>query len=102
MIAKNAGGRRKKNENAKSKTCAAPVLVADEVATKPLPFAEVVDAADLLTEDEQQELIAIVKRRLSESARNRLIADVEVARREFEAGRCKPATPDELMREIRK
>src|SRR5205807_6280432 len=32
--------------------------------------------------------------------RARLLADVWEARREFAEGRCKPATPDEIMREI--
>ena len=67
-----------------------------------LPFAEVVDAADRLSEDEQEELVAIIRRRLRERARNRLVADAHEALQEFEAGRCKPVTPDELMREALK
>ena len=65
-----------------------------------LPFGEVLEAADRLTPEEQEELIAILHRRLAQAARQRLAADVQEARQEFAEGRCSPATPDELMREI--
>ena len=66
------------------------------------PFGEVLEAADRLSLDEQEELIAILHRRLAQAARQRLVADVQEARQEFAEGRCSPATPDELMREILK
>ena len=67
-----------------------------------LPFGEVLEAADHLSQDEQEELIAILRRRLVQAARQRLAAEVQEARQEFAEGRCLPATPDELMREILK
>ena len=67
-----------------------------------LPFGEVSDAADHLSQDEQDELIAILHRRLAQAARQRLTAEIQEARQEFAEGRCVPATPDELMREIMK
>jgi hypothetical protein len=67
-----------------------------------MPFGEVLEAADRLSQDEQEELIAILQRRLVQAARQQLAADVQEARREFAEGRCLPATPDELMREILK
>ena len=67
-----------------------------------LAFGEVLEAADHLSQEEQEELIAILHRRLAQAARQRLVADVQEARRDFAAGRCLPATPDELMREILK
>jgi len=70
--------------------------------TQLTPFGEVLEAADRLTLDEQEELIAILHRRLAQAARQRLVADVQEARQEFAEGRCSPATPDELMREILK
>jgi len=70
--------------------------------TQALPFGEVLEAADHLSHDEQEELIAILHRRLAHSTRQRLVADVQEARQEFAEGRCSPATPDELMREILK
>jgi hypothetical protein len=70
--------------------------------TQVLPFAEVLDAADHLSPDEQEELIAILHRRLAQAARQRLAAEIREARQEFAEGRCLPATPGELMREIMK
>ena len=63
------------------------------------PFSEVLEAADHLSEDEQQELIAILNRRLAERGRERVAAGVAQARREFAAGQCQPKTSAELVRE---
>ena len=68
--------------------------------TQPLRFGEVLDAADQLSPDEQGELIAILNRRLALAGRQRLVDEVEEARKDFAEGRCLPATPDEIMREI--
>jgi hypothetical protein len=65
-----------------------------------LQFGEVLDAADHLSTDEKEELIAILHRRLAEQGRKRVLAEVQEARQEFTAGACRPATVDELMREI--
>lgn len=70
--------------------------------TKLLPFREVLEAADHLSPDEQEELVAILHRRLAHAARQRLAAEVQEARQEFAEGRCSPATPGELMSEILK
>jgi len=67
-----------------------------------MPFGEVLEAADHLPLEEQEELIAILRRRLAQAGRQRLAAEVQEARQEFAEGRCVPATPDELMREIMK
>ena len=67
-----------------------------------LPFREVLEAADHLSEDEQEELVAILHRRLAQAARQRLAGEIKDARQEFAEGRCAPATPDELMAEILK
>jgi hypothetical protein len=70
--------------------------------TRALPFAEVLETADQLSPDEQEELIAILHRRLAQAARQRLASEIQEARQEFAEGRCSPASPDELMREIMK
>jgi hypothetical protein len=70
--------------------------------THRLPFGEVLEAADHLSPEEQEELIAILRRRLARAARERLTAEIQEARQEFAEGRCLPATSDELMREILK
>jgi hypothetical protein len=63
-------------------------------------FGDVLEAAAHLSLEEQQELIAILQRRVAETGRQRLIAEVQEARQQFAAGQCRPVTPDELMREI--
>jgi hypothetical protein len=65
-----------------------------------LTFAHVLEAADQLSQDEQEELIAILHRRLAQTARQGLAVDIQEARQEFAEGHCLPATPDDLMREI--
>jgi hypothetical protein len=70
--------------------------------TPVLPFGEVLEAADHLSQEEQEELVAILHRRLVQAARRRLAAEVREARQEFAEGRCSPVTPDQLMREIMK
>ena len=70
--------------------------------TQDLSFGEVLEAADHLSQDEQEELIAILHRRLAHAARQQLITEVHEARQQFAEGRCLPATPDALMREIMK
>ena len=67
-----------------------------------IPFGEVLEAVDHLTLDEQQELIAILGRRLAQAGRQQLATDIQEAREEFAKGRCVPATPAEIMREILK
>ena len=67
-----------------------------------MPFGEVLEAANPLTPEDQQALIAILHRRLTQMGRQRLVAEIREARKEFDSGQCRPATPDELMREILK
>lgn len=67
-----------------------------------MPFAEVLEAADHLSQDEQKELIAILNRRLAQAARQHITGEIQEARQDFAEGRCVPASPDELMREILK
>jgi len=67
-----------------------------------MPFGDVLEAADQLSPEEQQELIAILHRRLAQAGRQRLVAEVQEARQEFAAGNCRAVTPEELMREILK
>ena len=70
--------------------------------TRVMPFGEVLEAAGHLSQDEQQELIAILNRRLAQAIRQRVAAEIQEARQDFAEGRCLPASPDELMREILK
>jgi hypothetical protein len=65
-------------------------------------FGEVLEAADHLSHEEQEELIGILHRRLAQASRLRLVAEIKESRQEFAEGGCLPTTPGELMREIMK
>lgn len=65
-----------------------------------ISFADVVEAADRLSSDEQLELISILKRRMAEAGRARILRDIAEGREEFARGECPIVSVDELMREI--
>jgi hypothetical protein len=67
---------------------------------QPIPFWQVVEAADQLSANEQDALIDILRRRSVDRGRKELAASAKEAREEFARGECKPCTPDELMREL--
>jgi hypothetical protein len=52
-------------------------------------FAEVLDAADQLSLEEQETLVDVLNRRLVEHRRDQLAEEIQQARREFAAGQCK-------------
>ncbi len=54
-----------------------------------MSFGEVVEAVDQLSPEEQEMLIALVRHRLVERERKRLLADVQEARGEFAQGSCR-------------
>jgi hypothetical protein len=62
-------------------------------------FSEVVDAADRLSIEEQEELLAIVRRRLAEHRRAELAREIQEARAEFSTGQARRASVDEIMDE---
>lgn len=66
----------------------------------PVRFADLVEMIDRLPLDERQSLVEVVRKRIADDERCRIAASIRSARREHSRGRCKPATPDELMREI--
>ena len=63
-------------------------------------FAQIVDSVDDLSLEEQESLVALVQRRLAARRREALIAEVKVARQEFKAGKCRAASPDQILRKI--
>jgi hypothetical protein len=66
----------------------------------PSSFHVVVDAADRLTAEEQETLIELLNRRLANRRRAELTTDVQEAQREFDSGALRPATPEDIMKEI--
>jgi hypothetical protein len=63
-------------------------------------YGQVVDSIEALPEEQQESLLQLVQRRLVERRRAALVASVQAARKEFKAGKIRPATPSEIMRKI--
>lgn len=63
-------------------------------------FADIVDAADQLTLDEQENLIELLRHRVAARARARLLADIREADADFESGVAAEVSVDKLMDEI--
>ena len=64
-------------------------------------FADIVDAADRLTPDDQLALVEILKHRLPDHERRQIVDDVENARLEYGRGGLKSRTAKLIMDEIR-
>ena len=64
-------------------------------------FASTLDLADKLSLDEQEELSALLQRRVAEKRRTELIAAVKEARDDFAGGKVKAATPSAIMKMIK-
>ena len=64
-------------------------------------FSDVVDAADSLTIDEQESLLEILRQRIAQRNRERLLEDVRAVRAEFASGQGRFASPKEIMDEVR-
>lgn len=65
-----------------------------------ISFEKVLEEADKLSIDEQETLMEILHRRMIEHKRTILAKEIQKAQREFKHNKCKPATSDEIMKEI--
>lgn len=65
------------------------------------PFAEALEAVEKLDDEGQIELAELIRRRVAERGRERVIASVAEARREFAAGLAVPMTAAEIVAEAR-
>jgi hypothetical protein len=63
-------------------------------------FEHVLEAVEHLSLDAKEELMEILHKRTIEQRRNELAAEIRSARSDFKHGRCKAATPDDIMNEI--
>jgi len=63
-------------------------------------FAQVLEAADRLSREEQETLIDILHRRAIEARRREIAKDIRRAQQEFRKGRCRATTPAEIMKDI--
>jgi len=64
-------------------------------------FAQTLDVLESLPLDEQEDVLEVLQRRLAERRRAELIATVKQSRKEFAAGKCKPATVAAIMRQVK-
>ncbi len=64
-------------------------------------FNQVLEGVDSLSAEEQENLISILQRRLREQRRAELGKSLKEARAEFKAGKCRPASPADIMRQKR-
>jgi len=67
---------------------------------KALPLGEVLEGIETLSLEDQEILKEILHRRIVGRRREELVQDVQQAQQEFQAGECRPVTPEELMNEI--
>jgi hypothetical protein len=70
------------------------------MSASPVRFADLVSMIDRLSLEERRTLVDVVLKRIADDERRRIAASIRAARREHGKGRCKPTTPEELMREI--
>lgn len=63
-------------------------------------FDELIEAVEDLPDEAQAELVEVIRRRLAERGRQRIVEEVQQARKEFAEGKCSETTPDDLMREL--
>jgi hypothetical protein len=65
-----------------------------------MTFDEVLDAIGILSEEQQVNLLQVVRQRLAAKGRQRIVADMRAARADHQAGLIRATSVDELMREI--
>jgi hypothetical protein len=64
-------------------------------------FAEIVDAAEHLSSDEQAALLELLRRRIAARNRQSLVREVAEARAEFQGGRLGAASVADIIAEAR-
>ena len=64
-------------------------------------FAQTLDVIESLPVDEQEDVLEVLQRRLAERRRAELVATVKQSRKEFAAGKCKPASVATIMRQVK-
>jgi predicted AAA+ superfamily ATPase len=58
------------------------------------------DAADQLPLEEQEDLVEILRKRVSARRRDEIAEEIQEARRDFAAGECRPSTPADILKTI--
>ena len=65
-------------------------------------FQKALEIIESLPEEQRESLMEIVKHRLIEQRRDRLVQSIKEAREEYRQGNVKKGTVDDLMRDLEK
>ena len=65
-------------------------------------FQKALEIIESLPEEQRESLMEIVKHRLIEQRRDRLVQSIKEAREEYRQGKVKKGTVDDLMRDLEK
>lgn len=65
-------------------------------------LGQVLDAANQLPLEEQENLIDLLRQRIKEAHRADILRDILETQQEFYQGKCQILTPEELIKEIAK
>jgi hypothetical protein len=76
------------------------VALGEGIMDRAPSLAEVLEAVDQLSAEDQEALVDVVRRRMAERGRERVAAEIQESTSEFEQGGCRPVSVDELMDEI--
>ena len=63
-------------------------------------YSQVIDSIEALPEEQQESLLELVQRRLTERRRQALIKSVQEARKEFKSDKLRPASPADIVRKV--
>lgn len=65
-----------------------------------MTLGNVLDMVAKLPLEDKQECVEILQKKIVEERRSQIAAEIKEGREEFKAGKLKPITVDELMKEI--
>jgi len=68
--------------------------------TPTVTFDQALSTVELLPLEEQEDLIALIQRRLLEHGRRRVIAEVQQGRRDYQNGLATPLNPKTFLDEL--
>jgi ribose 1,5-bisphosphokinase PhnN len=68
--------------------------------TQRIRFDELLEAVEDVPDEAQAELVDVIRRRLAERGRERVVEEARQARKEFAERKCSTANPDDVLREI--
>lgn len=63
-------------------------------------YGQVIASIEALPADQQESLVELLQKRLAERRRAALVKSVQEARKEFKAGKLRPASPAEILHKV--